>query len=322
MGCKGICVRYKAIKPPMAGRYVTGQKRCQVCEIFIKHEGLWCPCCGYRLRTKPRNLKYKAKLRGEFPDEPKPDTPDMIYVGQGDDPRLIPKISQEYLNAVPRLSNEQYESLKESIKHEGLHEPVSLSSNGTVLDGHTRFQICREIGIPVKYVVKDFDSDEAQKMYVVTVNLKRRQLSTMQMVELLAEHEIMLKAQRHESRKELLSKIKLGEMKPLTRQEQLENSTDYKIGEIIGVSSSTVSRTKYILKHGTPEEIEAARKGEGVNQIFRDIVQRRYKNKEFNTRYVPPPEKRTCLKCGGICRKRKMCHVHKSICCTQCDWGE
>jgi len=24
---------------------------------------LWCPCCGYRLRTKPRNLKYKAKLR-------------------------------------------------------------------------------------------------------------------------------------------------------------------------------------------------------------------------------------------------------------------
>jgi hypothetical protein len=25
--------------------------------------GLWCPCCNYRLRTKPRNLKYKARLR-------------------------------------------------------------------------------------------------------------------------------------------------------------------------------------------------------------------------------------------------------------------
>ena len=24
---------------------------------------LWCPCCGYRLRTKPRHSKYKAKLR-------------------------------------------------------------------------------------------------------------------------------------------------------------------------------------------------------------------------------------------------------------------
>jgi hypothetical protein len=51
------------MKPVGSGRYSTGQKRCQVCEIFLKWDGLWCPCCGYRLRTRPRNLKYKAKLR-------------------------------------------------------------------------------------------------------------------------------------------------------------------------------------------------------------------------------------------------------------------
>ena len=63
MTCKGICTRYKAQKPVGTGRYASGQRRCQICEIFIKWEGLWCPCCGYRLRTTPRNLKYKAKLR-------------------------------------------------------------------------------------------------------------------------------------------------------------------------------------------------------------------------------------------------------------------
>ena len=63
MVCKGICIRHKAQKPVSQGRYATGQKRCQVCEIFIKWDGLWCPCCGYRLRTRPRNLKYKAKLK-------------------------------------------------------------------------------------------------------------------------------------------------------------------------------------------------------------------------------------------------------------------
>ena len=63
MTCKGICIRHKAQKPVGSGRYVIGQKRCQVCEIFIKWGGLWCPCCGYRLRTRPRNLKYKAKLK-------------------------------------------------------------------------------------------------------------------------------------------------------------------------------------------------------------------------------------------------------------------
>ncbi|HEY9406573.1 MAG TPA: hypothetical protein VIP53_03900, partial [Nitrososphaera sp.] len=53
-----------------SGRYASGQKRCQICEIFIKWDGLWCPCCGYRLRTKPRNLKYKAKLRARTRKQP------------------------------------------------------------------------------------------------------------------------------------------------------------------------------------------------------------------------------------------------------------
>ncbi len=63
MTCKGTCIRFKAQKPVGTGRYAIGQRRCQICAIFLKWEGVWCPCCGYRLRTKPRNLKYKEKLR-------------------------------------------------------------------------------------------------------------------------------------------------------------------------------------------------------------------------------------------------------------------
>jgi hypothetical protein len=58
MTCKGICIRHKD-----SYRYDTGNKRCQICEIFIKWDGLWCPCCGYRLRNGPRSFKFKAKLR-------------------------------------------------------------------------------------------------------------------------------------------------------------------------------------------------------------------------------------------------------------------
>ena len=63
MVCKGICVIHKALKPVGIGRYSTGQKRCQICETFLNWDGLWCPCCGYRLRTRPRNLKLKTELR-------------------------------------------------------------------------------------------------------------------------------------------------------------------------------------------------------------------------------------------------------------------
>jgi len=71
MTCKGICVQYKSNKPIQGGRYKLGQKRCQICEIYIKVDGLWCPCCGYRLRTRPRNRKYKIKLRVEEAKEKK-----------------------------------------------------------------------------------------------------------------------------------------------------------------------------------------------------------------------------------------------------------
>ena len=63
MTCRGICVRHKVRKPSFRqGRYANGQKRCQICEIFIQWDGLICPCCSYRLRAKPRNMKSKIKL--------------------------------------------------------------------------------------------------------------------------------------------------------------------------------------------------------------------------------------------------------------------
>jgi hypothetical protein len=66
MTCKGICIRHKACRPVSSGRYAIGQKRCQMCELFIKWNGLFCPCCGYRLRTKPRNFRFKEKLRADI----------------------------------------------------------------------------------------------------------------------------------------------------------------------------------------------------------------------------------------------------------------
>jgi len=62
MGCKGFCSEYKAPRSKTGRRYVEGQKRCQVCEVFLQCEGLYCPCCGYQLRSKPRNSNLKKKF--------------------------------------------------------------------------------------------------------------------------------------------------------------------------------------------------------------------------------------------------------------------
>lgn len=63
MHCNEICIKYKAkSNSPEGGRYEQGQKRCHECEIFIKWEGLWCPCCGHLLRTKSRGTKLKRRM--------------------------------------------------------------------------------------------------------------------------------------------------------------------------------------------------------------------------------------------------------------------
>ena len=71
MYCKGICTRYKATKKGSKftmGFYGLGFKRCQICELFIDWEGKRCPCCSYKLRTKPRNMTTKNKLRITKPE--------------------------------------------------------------------------------------------------------------------------------------------------------------------------------------------------------------------------------------------------------------
>ena len=63
MSCKGVCHKYKALKPPLGvGRYVKGQKRCNSCDVYIEWDGLYCPCCGVRLRVAPRHRKLKEKV--------------------------------------------------------------------------------------------------------------------------------------------------------------------------------------------------------------------------------------------------------------------
>jgi len=63
MACKGVCIRYKTGKNPDGSRYGNGVQRCSACEIFIKWYEQFCPCCGFRLRTKSRNKGSKERMR-------------------------------------------------------------------------------------------------------------------------------------------------------------------------------------------------------------------------------------------------------------------
>lgn len=65
MVCKGICEKYKIPKPPANnnGSYEMGNRRCTTCELYIKWDGIYCPCCKAQLRNKPHNSRSRKKLQ-------------------------------------------------------------------------------------------------------------------------------------------------------------------------------------------------------------------------------------------------------------------
>jgi hypothetical protein len=59
MTCKGICIRHQAVRPLDGYRDSNGQKRCRVCDLFIKWDGVKCPCCGMTLSTRLHSRSKK-----------------------------------------------------------------------------------------------------------------------------------------------------------------------------------------------------------------------------------------------------------------------
>lgn len=94
------------------------------------------------------------------------------------------KIDPQYSKLIYPLSNLEYETLKNSIKESGLHYPIVINSKGEILDGHHRYEICKELDIPFKYEIKNFDNPIEEKRFVIDINLKRRQLNDFQKAEL------------------------------------------------------------------------------------------------------------------------------------------
>lgn len=75
--CVGRCQAYKQSKPPNKSRYSVGQVQCLICNVWLDYRGchlkngskaksdslgMFCNCCNFRVRTKPRNTEYKNQL--------------------------------------------------------------------------------------------------------------------------------------------------------------------------------------------------------------------------------------------------------------------
>jgi len=76
----------------------------------------------------------------------------------------------------PMMSGEEYDSLKNDIRENGLIEPI-WTYEGKILDGRNRYRACRELKIEPKF--REWRGPSAVS-FVVSLNLKRRHLTAAQ----------------------------------------------------------------------------------------------------------------------------------------------
>jgi len=74
-------------------------------------------------------------------------------------------IHEDLKNLIPELTAEEFEALTHSILSEGCREPITVW-NGTIVDGHHRYQICTEHGIPYQIREVTFASMDEAKLWI------------------------------------------------------------------------------------------------------------------------------------------------------------
>jgi hypothetical protein len=99
--------------------------------------------------------------------------------------KIIVRTKEDYVHLMPPVMASEYERLKRSIKEEGrLLLPVVVNQDNVVQDGHHRLQACQELDIPISIYKIDFTGRPLDEMmYVVNVNLYRRNLNDFQRAE-------------------------------------------------------------------------------------------------------------------------------------------
>ena len=235
------------------------------------------------------------------------------------------QINEKYLNLVPRPEDSQINSLKNSIQEDSQQVKIIVNSKGMILDGHTRFMICDELGIVPEYVIKKFVSIEKEKEFVVSANLNRRQLT------LFERGEILFAWWKEERQR---SNSKGGYATHATRRTGVTHGGTVtgkkerllqRFARIIGTNATNAHELTWLMLHAPENTKVKLRKEEmTIRTAYVELARPVFKSKQDYIAegrvYLKHPN---CLNCQAptVDVKNDNCHVHTILCCTKCGWG-
>ena len=107
------------------------------------------------------------------------------------------RIDEEFAALIPPLTAEEYRVLEASILADGCRDALVIW-NDVLVDGHNRYRICTEHGVPYKVVEKEFADRNEVLLWMLRNQLGRRNLNDFQRVEMVRKCEGAVKTQAKE----------------------------------------------------------------------------------------------------------------------------
>lgn len=186
------------------------------------------------------------------------------------------RANPEYEKLLPKMSNEEFDELKASIKAEGQHYPIVANEDLEILDGHHRFKACIELGVEPDFEVRKFEDKLIEKKFVIEANLRRRHLTKFQLVELgipLLEIEKALAKKRQSIAGKVGRNIQLGLAPNDAKPALTKSKATAAVARKVGVSTRTFERGKKILEKASEEEKQKLREGKAsIAKVYREVV--------------------------------------------------
>ena len=175
------------------------------------------------------------------------------------------KINEVLRAYIEPLTESEYAALERSILVEGCRDALVLWQD-VLVDGHNRYQICQQHGIPFKVTENtSFQNLDDVKLWMIDNNLGRRSISDYQRGVLALRKKEIVAARVADLMAEAAAedaliappegdaaKAKPAAM-PLTSREDIARAAR--------LSSATISQIEKIQKTATPELVEAVRSG-------------------------------------------------------------
>ncbi|MBQ9664615.1 MAG: hypothetical protein IJV40_15830 [Oscillospiraceae bacterium] len=184
-------------------------------------------------------------------------------------------IDPEFAAVAPPLKECELRILEEDILEHGCITPL-ITWGDVIIDGHNRYRICREHNIPFGCEEMEFPSREEAKVWILTNQLGRRNLSSFQRCEMVLRFEPDLKAAAEKRRKEAISFYR----KTGDRMEYGKKTRDV-LADMAGVSHGTIAKAKVIMEIGDEETIRRLRMGEiSINHALNTLTHAPHVEKE------------------------------------------